>query len=330
MEESSQPRGWIGKHTGGKEKGSMNSKLGSGRWLAALAALVFVVAACGSTGGSGNPSPASKGTLTVAGFNFPESSILAEIYGQALAHDGYTINYKLLLGTREVVAPALESGQIDLYPGYAATDLEYYSKGAGEANGDAAATTAKLNSHLQALGLTALTPSAAVDQNAFAVTTDTQKKYNLTKLSDLAPIGGQLTLGAGPECPTRPFCQPGLQKTYGLTFKAFNPLDTDGPLTRAAFKNGSIDVGLVFSSDGDLNSLGLVVLQDDKHLENADNVVPIVRQAAASTEVTIVLNAIDAKLTTADLVTLNSQVSGQHLDADAVAKTWLQQHNYSS
>jgi osmoprotectant transport system substrate-binding protein len=306
----------------------MNPRFDSGRFLAALAALVFVATACGSTG-SGTPT-ASKGTLTVAGFNFPESSILAEIYGQALAHDGYTINYKLLLGNREVVAPALESGQIDLYPGYAATDLEYYNHSAGEASGDVVATTTKLNSHLQPLGLTALTPSAAVDQNAFAVTSATQKKYTLSKLSDLAPIGGQLTLGAGPECPTRPFCQPGLKTTYGINFKAFKPLDTDGPLTRAAFKNGSIDVGLVFSSDGDLNSLGLVVLQDDKHLENADNVLPVMRQAAASAEVTNVLNAIDAKLTTADLVTMNSQVSIQHQDADAVAAAWLQQHNYNN
>jgi osmoprotectant transport system substrate-binding protein len=306
----------------------MNPRFVSSRFLAAIAALVFVATACGSTG-SGTP-PASKGTLTVAGFNFPESSILAEIYGQALAHDGYTITYKLLLGNREVVAPALESGQIDLYPGYAATDLEYYNHSAGEASGDVVATTAKLNSHLQALGLTALTPSAAVDQNAFAVTSATQKKYTLSKLSDLAPIGGQLTLGAGPECPTRPFCQPGLKTTYGINFKAFKPLDTDGPLTRAAFKNGSIDVGLVFSSDGDLNSLGLVVLQDDKHLENADNVLPVMRQAAASAEVTNVLNAIDVKLTTADLVTMNSQVSIQHQDADAVATAWLQQHNYNN
>ena len=307
----------------------MNFRLGSGRSLAAIAAIVCAVTACGSTGGGGTASP-GKGTLTVAGFNFPESSILAEIYGKSLEHDGYTITYKLLLGTREVVAPALESGQIDVYPGYAATDLEFYNKGAGEASGDVTATTAKLNSHLSALGLVALTPSAAVDQNAFAVTKATQTKSNLTKLSDLAPIGSQLTLGAGPECPTRPYCQPGLQKTYGITFKAFKPLDTDGPLTRAAFKNGSIDVGLVFSSDGDLNSLGLVVLQDDKHLENADNVVPILRQAAASDEVKKVLNAIDAKLTTADLVTLNSQVSIQHQDADAVATAWLQQHNYAS
>ena len=306
----------------------MNPRFVSSRFLAAIAALVFVATACGSTG-SGTP-PASKGTLTIAGFNFPESSILAEIYGQALAHDGYTITYKLLLGNREVVAPALESGQIDLYPGYAATDLEYYNHSAGEASGDVAATTTKLNSHLQPLGLTALTPSAAVDQNAFAVTSATQKKYTLSKLSDLAPIGGQLTLGAGPECPTRPFCQPGLKTTYGINFKAFKPLDTDGPLTRAAFKNGSIDVGLVFSSDGDLNSLGLVVLQDDKHLENADNVLPVMRQAAASPEVTNVLNAIDAKLNTADLLTMNSQVSIQHQDADAVATAWLQQHNYNN
>ena len=305
----------------------MNFRLGSVRSLAAIAAIVFAVTACGSTGGGGTASP-GKGTLTVAGFNFPESSILAEIYGKSLEHDGYAINYKLLLGTREVVAPALESGQIDLYPGYAATDLEFYNKGAGEASGDVTATAAKLNSRLSPLGLVALTPSAAVDQNAFAVTKATQTKFNLTKLSDLAPIGSQLTLGAGPECPTRPYCQPGLQKTYGITFKAFKPLDTDGPLTRAAFKNGTIDVGLVFSSDGDLNSLGLVVLQDDKHLENADNVVPIIRQAAASDEVKRVLNAIDAKLTTADLVTMNSQVSIQHQDADAVASAWLQQHNY--
>jgi osmoprotectant transport system substrate-binding protein len=297
-------------------------------WLvAALAALAMVATACGSTN---TPTTTSKGTVTVAGFNFPESSILAELYGQALAHDGYTVNYKLLLGTREVLAPAIKSGQIDLYAGYAATDLEFYNSGAGEANGDATATTAKLNSHLSSIGLVALTSSAAVDQNAFAVTKATQAKYSLSKLSDLTPIGDQLVLGAGPECPTRPFCQPGLQNTYGIHFKAFKALDTDGPLTRAAFKNGTIQVGLVFSSDADLNQLGLVVLQDDKHLENADNVVPIVRQAVATAEVTTVLNKVSAGLTTADLVTMNGQVELLHQDADAVAAAYLQQHNFFS
>ncbi len=305
----------------------MNRIRGSVWLVAALAALATVATACGSTG---TPTTTSKGTITVAGFNFPESSILAELYGQALAHDGYTVNYKLLLGTREVVAPAIKSGQIDLYPGYAATELEFYNSGAGEANGDATATTAKLNSHLSSLNLMALTPSAAVDQNAFAVTKQTQTKYNLTKLSDLTPIGNELVLGAGPECPTRPFCQPGLQNTYGIHFKAFKALDTDGPLTRAAFKNGTIQVGLVFSSDADLHQLGLVVLQDDKQLENADNVVPIVRQSVATAEMTAVLNKVSAGLTTADLVTMNGQVELLHQDADAVAAAYLQQHNFFS
>jgi osmoprotectant transport system substrate-binding protein len=304
----------------------MTRRSGSTWLLAALTVAVTAVAACGGTPSA--PGTTSKGTITVAGFNFPESSILAELYGQALEHGGYTVNYKLLLGTREVVSPAIQSGQIDLYPGYAATDLEFYNKGAGEASGDAAATTAKLNTRLQPLGLVALDPSQAVDQNAFAVTKATQAKYSLTKLSDLAPIGDQLVLGAGPECPTRPFCQPGLEKTYGIHFKAFKALDTDGPATRAAFANGSIQVGLVFSSDSDLNKLGLVVLQDDKHLENADNVVPILRQKVATDDVKTILNNIDAKLTTADLVTMNGQVELNHQDADAVAKAYLQQHNF--
>jgi osmoprotectant transport system substrate-binding protein len=296
--------------------------------MAALAFAAIVAAACGGTPSSSATSTPSKGTLTVAGFNFPESSILAYIYGKALEHDGYKINYKVNLGTREVVAPALESGQIDLYAGYAATDLEYYDKKAGEATGDVTLTVQRLNNHLQSMGLVALNASAAVDQNAFAMTKANSQKYNATKLSDLAPIGNQLVLGAGPECPTRPYCQPGLKSTYGITFKDFKALDTDGPLTRAAFASNTIQVGLVFSSDGDLTKLGLVVLQDDKHLEAADNVVPILRQQAATDEVRAVLNKVDANLTTTDLITMNSQVSIQHQDPDAVALAYLQQHAY--
>jgi osmoprotectant transport system substrate-binding protein len=298
-------------------------------WLvAALAALATVVAACGGT--SNPPGTTSKGNLTVAGFNFPESSILAQLYGQALAHDGYTITYKLNLGTRKVVAPALQSGAIDLYPGYAASELEYFNNGAGEATPDPVATTAKLNSRLATINAVALTPSAAFDGNAYAVTTATATKYNLKTLSDLTPVAGQLVFGAGPECPTYKYCLPGLMSVYGLHFKQVLTLDTDGPATRAAFKNGSIQVGLVFSSDADLKSLGLVVLQDDKHMIAADNVVPVVRTAVATDNLKSVLNKVDAGLTTADLVTMNAQVELNHQDPDAVAKAYLQQHNFFS
>jgi len=296
--------------------------------VAALAALAILAAACGSTGTSGGTT--NKGTLTIAGFDFAESSILGQLYGQELAHNGYTVNYKARLGKREVVAPAIKAGQIDMYPGYAATDLEYYNSAAGEATGDVTATVQKLNARLQPLGLEALTPSPAVDQNAFAVTKATATQYKLSKLSDLAAVGSQLVLGAGPECPTRPFCQPGLEKTYGIHFKSFKALDTDGPLTRAALANNTIQVGLVFSSDSDLNKLGLVVLQDDKHLENADNVVPIIRTKVATDVVKSFLNKVSSNLTTDQLVTLNGQVELQHQDADAVARAYLQQHNYFS
>jgi osmoprotectant transport system substrate-binding protein len=303
----------------------MNLKLGSGRFPMVIAMLLVAAAACDVIGAA---APASRGTLEVASINSPKSSLLAQIYGQALAHDGYTIDYHLSMGSRDVVVAAIESGQVDLYPGYASTELEYYNKNAGEASGYIGATMIVLNSRLAPVGLVALKPSPAADQYAFAVTAATQARYHLTKVSDLGPIAGRLAFGTGPSCPTQSFCLPGLSKTYGINFRAFRALDTDGPLTRAALQDGSIDVGLVLSSDGDLNSLGLVVLQDDKHLENADNVVPIVRQAAANDEVVKVLNGIDAKLTTSDLATLNSQVSIQNQDPLAVANAWLQQHNY--
>jgi osmoprotectant transport system substrate-binding protein len=143
-------------------------------------------------------------------------------------------------------------------------------------------------------------------------------------------VAGQLVFGAGPECPTYKFCLPGLKSVYGLNFKQTLTLDTDGPATRAAFKNGSIQVGLVFSSDADLNALGLVVLQDDKHMIAADNVVAVVRTAVATDEVKTVLNKIDAALTTLDLFTMNGQVELLHQDPDAVAGAYLQKHNYFS
>jgi len=304
----------------------MNWKLRSAR-LALAVALVVAAAACGSTSSGGT---ASKGNLTIAGFKFSEGSVLAELYGQALQHAGYTVKFDLNLGTREVVAPAIKSGQVDLYIGYAATDLEFYDGGAGEAGGDAQENANKLNVHISSLGLQALTPSPAQDQNAFAVTQATAQQYNLKTLSDLAAVSSKLVMGAGPECQTRPFCIPGLQRVYGIKFKSFKALDTDGPLTRAALKSGAIQVGLVFSSDADLTSLGLVVLDDDKHLQNADNVTPVIRKDKATDDVTTILNAISAKLTTTELIGLNSQVELQHMDPDAVTKAWLQSHNWSS
>jgi len=290
--------------------------------------LAFLTAGCGSSPGA-SPSSSPKGSITVASFNFPESAILAQIYGQALKAKGYTVAFKLNLGSREVVEPALERGDIDLYPGYAATELEFQNKGKGEATPDAQATVAKLNTYLNAKSLEALTASGAIDENAFAVL-KSGKYGSKTKLSDLTSVAAQMVLGGPPECPTRPFCAAGLTKVYGLHFKDFKALDAGGPLTKAALDQGSIDIGLIFSSDSAYSTGKYVQLQDDMHLQNADNVVPVIRKDKANDEVVSLLNSIDSKLTTDTLVSLNKKADVDKQDPDQIASDWLKSNGFTS
>jgi osmoprotectant transport system substrate-binding protein len=297
-------------------------------FLMTILGLSLIASACGTSGG-GSPSTTAKESLTFGAFNFNESAILMNIYGKALESKGYTVTYKANLGNREIVEPALASGQIDFYPGYAATELEFLNKGKGEASPDAQATTDKLNTYLSAVGAKALNPSPALDANAFAVTKATADKYHLAKLSDLAPVAGQLILGGPTECPTRPFCELGLQKTYGLHFKDFKALDAGGPLTKTALKNGDIDVGLVFSSDGGIAANNFVVLEDDKHLQNADAIVPIIRTAKLNSEITDIFNRISAALNTADLTQLNKSADIDKQDPGDLAATWDKQHGFT-
>jgi osmoprotectant transport system substrate-binding protein len=295
------------------------------RLVVAAVTAAFVLAACGGSSSS-SAGTANKGTITVAGFNFSESSILANIYGKALAKKGWTVKYKLNLGAREVVEPALEKGDIDLYPGYAATETVFLK---GTATSDPTQTVATLNGLLAAKNLKALTPSAAQDENAFVMTAAGAAKFgNPTKLSDLVAKNGQLVLGGPPECPTRPFCELGLQNKYGLQFKSFKALDAGGPLSKAALDHGDIDLGLIFSSDGSIKAKGYVVMADDRGLQNADNVTPIVRTATVNSDAQAVLNDVSSKLDTATLADLNKQVDIDKSDPDAVAQTWLSSHGY--
>ena len=235
------------------------------------------------------------------------------------------------LGNREVVFPALQNGQIDLYAGYAATDLTF-AEGkqniAADAGSDAQANVSRLNAVLNSAGIKALNPSPAVDQNAFAVTKAEADSNHLTKLSDLSSVASNWVLGGPPECPQRPFCQPGLKQTYGLNFKSFKSLDAGGPLTYAALKSGDINIGLVFSSDGGISANNLVVLEDDKHLEQADNIVPLIRSDKANSEVSDLLNSIDAKLNTPDLTAMNKSADVDKNDPTDIAATWVKNHGF--
>lgn len=140
-----------------------------------------------------------------------------------------------------------------------------------------------------------------------------------------ASLASALVLGGPPECPQRPFCAVGLEKTYGLTFKEFKPLDVGGPITVEAVKNGQVDVGLLFTSDPAIAANGFVLLADDRHLQLADNLVPVVRQAVLDATPTVadILNPWMAALDQATLTDLNKQVSVDQKDPKDVVKAWL-------
>jgi osmoprotectant transport system substrate-binding protein len=201
----------------------------------------------------------SGGDLTVGAANFSENATLGELYNIVLTAAGYKVKVQQI-GNRELYEPALEKGQLDVVPEYAATLATFLN---GKINGKTAEdpsspeleTTVKNLTELgKKSGLVFGKASTAQDQNAFAVTTAFADKYGVKTLSDLASkcSGAATVLGGPPECPQRPKCQQGLVSVYNFNAGKFSSLDAGGPLTKTGLKQGTISVGLVFSSDGAL------------------------------------------------------------------------------
>ncbi|QIT28284.1 ABC transporter substrate-binding protein [Raoultella terrigena] len=262
-------------------------------------------------------------SVTIGGANFTESSILANIYASALKKNNIEVSTRLNLGNREIIIPALKSGEIDIVPEYLGALLNYYDgKTLATSQSDVSAELAKV---LPA-DFTLLTPSPATSITAWAVRADMAKKYGLSKLSDLQPIAHQLTIGGPPELAVRALGLPGLKRVYGLEFKAVKSLDMGGPLTRLALNSGKIDVATVISTQGNLAKEDWVVLDDDKHEQPSQNVVPLVRKASLTPTVSKVLNDVSGKLNNATLIELNQQVDLQHKDPAAVAEAWVNDH----
>jgi osmoprotectant transport system substrate-binding protein len=217
----------------------------------------------------------------------------------------------------------MESGEIDVAPEYLATLISVLDPKAGRVS-DADEAAAMLNDDLLAdKGLQVLEPSVAVDTNIFAVTQETAAKY--TTLSDLAPDAEDLTLGAPAECPKRPYCIPGLEDVYGIEFGNFEPLEY-GAATVEALKQGEIDVALLFSTDGTVEREGFVVLEDDKGLQAADNITPLVNEDVLDGEVEELLNAVSAALTTENVTELNARVNVDLEDPADVAAEFLEEN----
>jgi osmoprotectant transport system substrate-binding protein len=172
-------------------------------------------------------------------------------------------------------------------------------------------------------------PAPAQDANAIVVTAATAARYRLRSIADLAKAAPRLVFGGPPECPERAYCLPGLQRAYGLRFKAFIPLDAGGPLTLQALEAGSIGVALLFTTDPAIPARHLVILADDRGLQPAENITPLVRRDVIvryGPNLVALLNRISALLDTGTLRALDAQVELDGHGPHSVAKAWLRAH----
>ncbi|MET7643181.1 ABC transporter substrate-binding protein [Streptomyces sp. NPDC005426] len=303
---------------------------------ATLLLLLAPVCAC-STGpalenqGEITAPPGDSKHLTIGSAGFTESDLLAQMYALLLAGAGYSTKV-ISVTNREIYEPALESGQIDVVPEYAATFADWLNAkengAAAPAGSPGLAVTMKALRALAApRGLTVLDPGRAVDQNAFAVTSAYATEHHLKSLSDLGRSGLPVRLAAGDECVQRPYCAPGLKKTYGIDVTRVDPKGVGTTQAKEAVRSGRDQMVLTTTTDATLDEFGLVLLADDKHLQNADYLVPVVnRSRAGSAGVRTALGKLNTVLTTWDLARMNEQVDSWRRLPEDVARAYVRSH----
>ncbi|MFH9134008.1 ABC transporter substrate-binding protein [Streptomyces sp. NPDC017524] len=302
----------------------------------ALAALVLLAATACTAGpalenqGEVTAPPGDSAHLTVGSAGFTESDLLAQLYALLLEHAGYSADI-ISVTNREIYEPALENGRIDVVAEYAATFADWLNAKANGADAppvgspDLATTMKELRSLATPRGLTVLAPGRAVDQNAFAVTAAYAEEHGLKTLSDVGAAKLPVRLAAGDECVQRPYCAPGLRRTYGIDVVAVDPKGVGTTQAKQAVQNGQDQMVLTTTTDATLDQFGLVLLEDDKKLQNADYVVPVVNRArAGSTGVRDALDRLNTVLTTADLASMNEQVDSWRRLPEDVARAYLE------
>jgi len=302
-----------------------------GRAAASVIALGLTVslAACASGDplDTGDDTDTGDSTSIIIGSQgFPEADILAQVYGQVLAANGFEVEYADPTGAREAFIPALQDGSIDLIPDYAG-NLLY---GADDA---ATATSlddivAALPAALEPLGLEASDAAAAEDSDALVVTSEFATANNLTSIGDLAPIASTVTLGANTEFEGR--WRDGLAETYGFEGFTFKPIDDfGGPATLDELLKNSIQVADIYTTTPSIKQNDLVVLEDDEDLFAAQNIIPLFNASISSDELIELLNSVSAKLTTDDLLDLNEAYGADDKPtAAAVATAWLTDNGF--
>jgi osmoprotectant transport system substrate-binding protein len=291
-----------------------------------LVSLVLFSAACGNGAGAPATQDVPEDAIIVGSFDFSESVLLAEIYATALEENDFIVERDFDLGSREIVQPALEQDRIDLVPEYLGAAVTFVTLGRTKATSSAEDMHAILEERLGELGIAVLDHARAQDQNGFVVSEATATQLNLIRLSDLKPFAPELDFGGPPECADRPTCLRGLESVYDLHFREFEALDVGGPDTVAALEGGEVDVALLFTTDPIIDEKDFVLLEDDKQLQPAENVVPFLRQDVIERygqEVVDVLDSVTHELTTDRLRKLNERVTLRGQRVESVAGDFL-------
>lgn len=284
------------------------------------AATLTPLAACSSAdplGGTGDGT-----TLTIGSAGFAESEIIAELYAQVLEGSGYQVKRRMRIGSREVFFAALQDGSIDLIPDYSGNLLQFLDP-------ETTATTEEVESALtQALpnDMRLLNPAPAENRDSWCVTDNWATDQDIKSLADLGKFEGKLRIGGNPELQERPYGPSGLEKFYGFPKARINfiPIDDGGgPLTVQALLDGEVDMADIYTTTPAIVEENLVVLADPKSMIMPQHVVGVLsdRVPTAADEL---LNAVQAKLTTEDLISMNTASQGdEKLSADIIASGWL-------
>jgi osmoprotectant transport system substrate-binding protein len=298
----------------------MKNSLARSFVVALVAIPLMFTAACGGGGGK----------VVIVGQKFTEADIMTQLYKALLDDAGFNTQVKTL-GARDIYLGPLSKGDVMISADYLSSMTEALNR---KANGDSAtpvassdtdATLGELNKLAAKDGLTALEPAKAQDANAFAVTKKFAEDNHLTTLSDLGASGLSVKLGGNSDCPQRADCQKGLEDTYGIKVSGFEPTGFGSQATKDDLVKGVTQIGSVGTTDATLDQLGLVILTDDKHLQNAENLVPIVNSdwLKDHEDAKKALDKLSAVLTTADLTELIGKVDIDREKASDVAKAYL-------
>lgn len=285
------------------------------------------LAACGADQGGEDAFSSGEGggdAIVVGSANFPESELLMEMYAQALEDAGVEVETKPNIGAREIYMKAFEDGDIDLLPEYNGALLAYLM--APETVPQDVTSPedvyAELQNHLPE-GSETLEQAAAEDKDTLTVSQATAEEYDLQTMEDVAPVAGELSLAAGPEFRERFQGLIGLKEVYGIEFGEFKPLDAGGPLTTGALEDGDVDVANIFSTSSAIETNDWVVLEDNKNLFLAENIVPLIKSDVVTPEVEKALNAVSAALTTDNLTETLAKVQVDKQDPSVVAEEFL-------